>query len=208
MTHEQAARRIVTVWNLRNPNRNRGLAADDLRGRDLTKTLPSKTRALVRLERTSQAAYDRARAEYERRESDPEYCATVPASTWRPWPRLFDEPVRAIALGNVEASVDELRDALGIVEVVTAADEGAARLAALRERGASIARLVWNHAEDGEFLDQALFQELRGVETYRDGRIDGPAGYLVRSVLAELARELRVTFPERPAMELDWRAAA
>lgn len=201
MTHEQAARRIPTVWNLQNPHRNHGRAADDLGTYDLTKTVPKGARELARLERTSQDAYDRAVAESDRRKKDMDYCKTIRETTWRPWARKFDEALDAITLGPVDATLDELRHALGIVTAATAEAKRAAKLDELRERGASIARLVWNNAGEQEFLDQALFHELRGPASYRDGRIDGASGYLVRAVLGELAHELRVTFPQRPAME-------
>lgn len=200
MTHEEAARRVVILWNLSNSHRNKGKAPDDLSEHELTETVPSKAREIARLERTSQDAFDRAAADSDRRAERGN--AGGFHGSWRPWPALFADPIKAVTLGHVNASLNELRDALALPVGESEGARDRDVLAALRERSSSIARLVWNHAEDVEFLDHALFQELRAPKSIRDGRVDGAAGYLVRSILTQIARELHLTFPERPLLEI------
>ena len=61
--------------------------------------------------------------------------------------------------------------------------------------GRDMATLVWNAADDVAFLDRVLVDELKEVPPNH-------LPFLARTLLVELANELRVTFPDRPAREL------
>lgn len=195
LTHEDLGRRRLLVFVFR--MEARGVASTfELDARSL-RHLPMMTREVARLEATSQAAYDRAAA-----------ASGQGSKSWRPWPTLFQVLLDTIALGNADATPSELHAAWTDAERGRVATREQAEMAEANRRGAEIMRLVWNHADDPEFIDRALCDELAGPDTYEGVHITGWQSYLVRVALTRLADELRLVFPDRPQIPNDWAEAA
>ncbi|MEW1706964.1 hypothetical protein AB0230_06955 [Microbacterium sp. NPDC089190] len=176
---EQLAGRIVDRWDALQRN-----------GRRTTwdRSVAKAARQIAYLEKASEGAYERSEAWWQAPEEQRGARPRVQLSMWR-------EAMAAAHHANpAEATAEVL-----LLDVLWQADnrrkiEQRVR-ESTRERGHDVATLVWNAAEDPEFLDHALVEELRAVPPRH-------ADYLLRAALIELAREIRVTFPDRPSREL------
>lgn len=194
-TLEGLARRMITVLRLKSHDGN-------LTAKDEGDFLPHLAAKLAFMEQVSQATYDRtvswfSTPVHERRGGRP-----------RIYLPYYDDAFAAIALGMPSASLDELREALSAASRAAKDLRNAQTARALERRGRSIAAMVWNFASDPDFLDQALCVELRGSGERDDPSLTGWDSFLVRTILTGLAHELRVTFPARPSIDIDWMEAA
>ncbi|WP_156459186.1 hypothetical protein [Microbacterium sp. Leaf151] len=201
MTAQRA--RAARAIELQSAREDAGLTVDELAGRvvdmwdeKLGKGRRARWRQSVEklspqisyLERASEGAYDRAEA-----------YSQAPADERSGRPRvhllLWREALAAThSADSREAVADALRaDAISRAAAHRAADSRARDRA--REQGRDIATLVWNAAEDPDFLDRVLVDELAAVPPRH-------LAYLVRAALVDIADELRVTFPDRPSRDL------
>ncbi|MFT4051112.1 MAG: hypothetical protein QM677_02540 [Microbacterium sp.] len=160
--------------------------------------LPSQMRSLEYMERVSQAAYDRTVTWFNTPQAQR---ANMSKPRLVPYLRDYERALAAIALGPASLTINELR-AIHARRVAEEAERRSeAKFARLRAesnaQAEAIAAMIWNCADDLDFLDIALHTEFKAAEEKGDWYLNRTA----RFALGYLAAELHNTFPHKPTME-------
>jgi hypothetical protein len=73
---------------------------------------------------------------------------------------------------------------------------------ACETRARDLARLIWNHAEDRDFLQIALTFEVNNLDGHAiQPEVRGWVSYFVRCILHGIAEEIDFQFPDRDPFE-------